>query len=84
MLWKRAYRTKISDGHDEAIGRGSTPGSAIETAERNWVAEAQREMRSLEIIAALPRGSVARENLTDRLLVFPSHRTDSDHALGVQ
>ena len=57
MLWKRAYRTKISDGHDEAIGRGST---------------------------RCPRGSVARENLTDRLLVFPSHRTDSDHALGVQ
>ena len=43
MLWKRAYRTKISDGHDEAIGRVSTPETAIETAQRNWVAEAQRE-----------------------------------------
>ena len=43
MLWKRAYQTKISDGHNEAIGRGSTPEAAIEAAERNWVAEAQRE-----------------------------------------
>jgi hypothetical protein len=43
MLWKRAYRTKISDGHLQAIGRGSTPEAAQETAERNWVAEAQRE-----------------------------------------
>ena len=43
MLWKRAYQTKISDGHLEAIGRGSTPEAAQVAAERNWVAEAQRE-----------------------------------------
>ena len=43
MLWKRAYETKISDGHLQAIGRGSTPEAAQETAERNWVAETQRE-----------------------------------------
>jgi hypothetical protein len=43
MLWKRAYQATISDGHHEAIGRGSTPEAAIEAAERKWVAEAQRE-----------------------------------------
>jgi hypothetical protein len=43
MLWKRAYETKISDGHLQAIGRGSTPEAAQETAERNWVAETQVE-----------------------------------------
>ena len=43
MLWKRAYQTKIWDGHREAIGRGSTAEAAQEAAERNWVAKAQRE-----------------------------------------
>ena len=43
MLWKRAYQTKIWDGHREAIGRGSTAEAAQEAAERNWVAKAELE-----------------------------------------
>jgi hypothetical protein len=43
MLWQRAHQTKISDGHHEAVGRGPTPEAAQEAAERQWVAEAQRE-----------------------------------------
>ena len=42
MLWKRAYRSKIWDGHRRATGRGPTPEAAQVAAETNWVAGAQR------------------------------------------
>jgi hypothetical protein len=44
MFWRRAYETKIWDRHREAVGRGPTPQAAQEVAERQWLAEAQREV----------------------------------------
>ena len=43
MLWQRAYQTKICDELHEVVGRGPTREAAQEAAERQWVAEWQRE-----------------------------------------
>ncbi len=34
QMWPRAYKTKISDGRREAIGRGPTPEASQEATER--------------------------------------------------
>jgi hypothetical protein len=35
-MWQRAYETKIRGERQEAIGRGATPDSSQEAAERRW------------------------------------------------
>ena len=53
MFWRRAYETKIWDRHREAVGRGPTPQASQEAAERQWLAEAQREHHAAETAPAL-------------------------------
>jgi hypothetical protein len=42
-MWRRAYRTKVSGGSREAIGRGPTPEASQKAAEELWIAEAEKE-----------------------------------------
>jgi hypothetical protein len=41
LLWRRAYQTKIFAERREVFGRGPTPETSQEDAERRWVAEAE-------------------------------------------
>jgi hypothetical protein len=42
-MWRRAYKTKVSDGCHEAIARGPTPEASEEAAKKRWVAEQAAE-----------------------------------------
>ena len=44
-LWPRAYETKITDAHHEAIGRGPTTEASYAIARRRWHADRPDELR---------------------------------------
>jgi len=43
LLWRRAYETRILDGHHEVVGRGPTPEASRDAAEQRWVAETEAD-----------------------------------------
>jgi hypothetical protein len=48
-MWRRAYKTKVSDGCHEAIGRGPTPEAYEEAAKKRWV-EVQAAEKTLSCV----------------------------------
>jgi len=47
LLWRRAYETRILDGHHEVVGRGPTPEASRDAAEQRWVAELPTEDKEI-------------------------------------
>jgi hypothetical protein len=38
-MWRHAYETKVFKSRHEAIGRGPTPETSLEAAEKRWIAD---------------------------------------------